>query len=73
MILVTAIIMVFVSETTMAQVPPTGKYNTTNYPEDRKAIEALGMINDSSVYLNDDFINILAHLSKILKTNTLYF
>jgi hypothetical protein len=56
MILITVIIMVFVSATTMAQVPPEGKYNTTSYPEDRKAIEALGMINDSSVYLNDDYI-----------------
>ena len=56
MIMVTAIIVLFVSTTTMAQVPPSGKYNTTNYPEDRKAIEALGMINDSTVYLNDDYI-----------------
>ena len=56
MILAAAIIALFVSKTTMAQVPPTGKYNTTNYPEDRKAIEALGMINDSTVYLNDDYI-----------------
>jgi hypothetical protein len=54
--MVTAIIMLFVSTTTLAQVPPTGKYNSTNYPEDRKAIEALGMINDSTVYLNDDYI-----------------
>ena len=58
MILATAIIALFVSKTTMAQVPPAGKYNTTNYPEDRKAIEALGMINDSTVYLNDDYIAI---------------
>ena len=58
MILVTAIIMLFVSTTTMAQVPPTGKYNTTNYPEDRKAIEALGILADSSVYLNDDYISV---------------
>jgi hypothetical protein len=54
--MVTAIILLFVSTTTLAQVPPTGKYNSTNYPEDRKAIEALGMINDSTVYLNDDYI-----------------
>lgn len=39
-----------------AQVPPPGKYNTINYPEDRKAIEALGMVKDSSVHLNDDYI-----------------
>ena len=58
MILATAIIVFFVSTNTMAQVPPVGKYNTTNYPEDRKAIEALGMIQDSSVYLNDDYISV---------------
>ena len=40
----------------MAQVPPSGKYNTTNYPEDRKAIEALGTAEDSLVHLNDDYI-----------------
>ena len=54
--MITAIIMLFVSTKTMAQVPPTGKYNTNNYPEDRKAIEALGMVKDSSVHLNDDYI-----------------
>jgi hypothetical protein len=58
MILATAISMLFVSTTTMAQVPPAGKYNTTNYPEDRKAIEALGILADSSVYLNDDYISV---------------
>ncbi len=58
MILVTAIIMFFVSRSIMAQVPPSGKYNTTNYPEDRKEIEALGMLADSSVYLNDDYISV---------------
>ena len=58
MILATAIIALFVSKTTMAQVPPAGKYNTTNYPEDRKAIEALGILADSSVYLNDDYISV---------------
>ena len=41
-----------------AQIPPLGKYNTTNYPEDRKEIEALGMLADSSVYLNDDYISV---------------
>ncbi len=58
MILATAVIMLFVSTTTMAQVPPAGKYNTTNYPEDRKAIEALRILADSSVYLNDDYISV---------------
>jgi hypothetical protein len=55
-ITIAAICMFFISVTTMAQVPPTGKYNSTDYPEDRKAIEALGMVKDSSVHLNDDYI-----------------
>lgn len=54
--IITAITLFFISVNSMAQVPPTGKYNTTSYPDDRKAIEALGMINDSTVYLNDDYI-----------------
>ena len=48
--------MFFMLKTGIAQVPPAGKYNTTNYPEDRKAIEALGMVKDSDVHLNDDYI-----------------
>jgi hypothetical protein len=40
----------------IAQVPAASKYNTTNYPEDRKAIEALNTQQDNSQYLNDDYI-----------------
>jgi len=50
------IIMLLHTSTVIAQVPPPGKYNTTNYPEDRKAIEALNAIGDSTIYLNDDYI-----------------
>ena len=57
-IMMMSIIMFFTSNIVMAQVPPEGKYNTTNYPEDRKAIEALGILADSSVYLNDDYISV---------------
>ena len=56
MIIITVIILFFKANIVMAQVPPTGKYNTTNYPEDRKAIEALTEVQDSTVYLNDDYI-----------------
>ena len=38
------------------QAPPAGKYNTTNYPEDRKAIGLLSRKNDSTRFLNDDYI-----------------
>jgi hypothetical protein len=75
MILATAVIMLFVSTTTMAQVPPAGKYTTTNYPEDRKAIEALGMLADSSAYLNDDYISVgaegMIYYGRIQEENSL--
>ena len=55
-LLVITTILLFISSSLFAQVPPAGKYNISNYPEDRKAIELLGMINDNTVYLNDDYI-----------------
>jgi hypothetical protein len=39
-----------------AQVPPANKYDTSSYPEDRKAIELLGRANDSTRFNNDDYI-----------------
>ena len=56
MIMITAVTIFFMAQTAIAQVPPAGKYNTTNYPEDREAIEALNAIGDSTIYLNDDYI-----------------
>lgn len=56
MILIFAITMLLTTNRIMSQVAPPGKYNITNYTEDRKAIKALAMINDSSVHLNDDYI-----------------
>ena len=41
-----------------SQVPPTGKYNTTNYPEDRAAIAILQKAESSVQHLNDDYIAI---------------
>lgn len=46
----------FFAATVHGQVPPVGKYDTTGYPEDRKAIELLGRRNDSTRFLNDDYI-----------------
>ena len=41
------------------QVPLSGKYNTTDYPEDRKAIEAQrSIMEDSTQFLNDDYIGV---------------
>ncbi|WP_139924685.1 nuclear transport factor 2 family protein [Hymenobacter sp. DG01] len=39
-----------------AQLPPANKYNTSSYPEDRKAIELLSRKNDSTRFHNDDYI-----------------
>jgi hypothetical protein len=37
--------------------PPAGKYNTENYPEDRKAIDSLNGYDPSNL-LNDDLISV---------------
>lgn len=42
----------------VGQVVPTGKYNTTNYPEDRKTINAIRNSFDKSLSLNDDYVGI---------------
>ena len=55
-ILLTVITVCLRCNSIKAQVAPVGKYNTTNYPEDRKAIEALQLLHDSTVHLNDDYI-----------------
>lgn len=40
------------------QVPPPGKYDTTNYPEDRAFIQSISNIFDPSLSLNDNSISI---------------
>ncbi len=40
------------------QVPPEGKFDTTNYPEDRKFINSISNIFDPSLSLNDNSISI---------------
>jgi len=54
--LVTVIILTVLSTNVRAQIPPTGKYNTTNYTEERKAIELVSSKMDTSQFLNDDMI-----------------
>jgi hypothetical protein len=39
-----------------AQLPPVNKYDTSSYPEDRKAIEMMSRKGDSSRFYNDDYI-----------------
>lgn len=42
----------------LGQAPPPGKYNTTDYPEDRKIINAISNIFDPALSLNDNSISI---------------
>lgn len=42
----------------LAQAPPLGKYDTINYPEDRKFINSISNIFDPSLSLNDNSISI---------------
>jgi hypothetical protein len=44
--------------TSFGQVPPPGKYDTTNYPEDRAFINSISNIFDPSLSLNDNSISI---------------
>ncbi|MES2777968.1 MAG: hypothetical protein V4722_27560 [Bacteroidota bacterium] len=44
---------VMLTANTVAAQPPAGKYNTENFPEDRKAIDSL---NGPASFLNDDVI-----------------
>lgn len=57
---ITAIVMFFALKTAnlFGQVPPPGKYDTTNYPEDRKFINSISNIFDPSLSLNDNSISI---------------
>lgn len=41
-----------------AQAPPPGKYNTTDFPEDRKIINSISNIFDPALSLNDNSISI---------------
>ncbi len=57
--MVFTIIILFICLQATGQVPPSGKYNTTDYPEDRKAIEAQrSIMDDSTQFLNDDYIGV---------------
>ncbi len=57
----TALLFLFIVIQTMkmvGQAPPPGKYDTTNYPEDRKFINSISNIFDPSLSLNDNSISI---------------
>lgn len=55
------LVLIFITLNTtnlLGQVPPPGKYDTTNYPEDRKFISSISDIFDPSLSLNDNSISI---------------
>ncbi len=52
------VFIVFQTTNLLGQVPPPGKYDTTNYPEDRAFINSISNIFDPSLSLNDNSISI---------------
>jgi hypothetical protein len=56
--LIPIVLIIFFSIRMTAQVPPPGKYDTTNYPEDRAFINSISNIFDPSLSLNDNSISI---------------
>jgi len=54
--LLTLIILIVISTNVKAQIPPAGKYDTSNYLTERKAIELVSSKMDTSQFLNDDMI-----------------
>lgn len=38
--------------------PPSGKFNTTNYPDDRKAIKAMRLIDGLGKNCSDDYVTV---------------
>lgn len=56
--IVMAVIMASIALHAEAQVVPAGKFNVTNYPKDREAINAIRNNFDSTYSLNDDYVGI---------------
>ena len=50
--------MFFITSKAIAQIIPTGKYDTTNYPKDRKIINSIQNSFDKLWSLNDDYVGI---------------
>ena len=55
-VILVGFLIIFLTGSAIAQVPPEGKYNTASYPEERKAIEQVSSRLDSTQILNDDCI-----------------
>ena len=48
----------FLALNASSQIPLAGKYNTTNYPKDRKIIQSISNSFDKSLSLNDNYVGI---------------
>ena len=57
-IAVTFLLFLFIASKVVAQTVPAGKYDTTNYPKDRKIINSIQNSFDKSLSLNDDYVGI---------------
>jgi uncharacterized ion transporter superfamily protein YfcC len=55
---ITFLVFVFITFKVFGQMVPVGKYDTTNYPQDRKIINAITNSFDKSLSLNDNYIGI---------------
>ena len=55
---ITFLVFVFMTIKVFGQTVPAGKYDTTNYPKDRKIINAITNSFDKSLSLNDNYIGI---------------
>jgi hypothetical protein len=54
----TFLVLVFMNLKGVGQIVPAGKYDTTNYPKDRKIINSIKNSFDKSLSLNDDYVGI---------------
>ena len=54
----TIIFIVLITFKVMGQTVPVGKYDTTNYPKDRKIINAISNIFDKSLSLNGNSVSV---------------
>ncbi|MVN23531.1 hypothetical protein [Mucilaginibacter arboris] len=57
-ITMTLLFAAFMTLNVVGQVIPVGKYDTTNYPKDRKIINSIKNSFDKSLSLNDDYVGI---------------
>ena len=54
----TFLVVAFMTLHVVGQTVPAGKYDTTNYPKDRKIINSIKNSFDKSLSLNDDYVGI---------------